>query len=117
MQEVAKLTNANRIRYLDGDEQIAPGIRVVLGGRHTPGSQVVVVTTSRGEAVICADAVDLYRNAEEGVIGTYVDLLPALLAIDRISTLASSPELIIPGHDPLVMKNFPNPIEGVVEIG
>ncbi len=117
MSEVMSLAYANRIRYLDGNEQVAPGIRVVLVGGHTPGSQAVVVATSKGEAVICADAMDLYQNMAEGVVGMYVDLMPALFALDKIRVLASSPELIIPGHDPLVMSKFPNPIDGVVEIG
>lgn len=117
MSEVMKLAYSNRIRYLDGDEEIAPGIRVVLVGGHTPGSQVVTVTTSRGEAVICADAIDRYQNLEAGIIGMSIDLMPALFALDTIRKLASSNELIVPGHDPTVMTRFRNPIEGVVEIG
>jgi glyoxylase-like metal-dependent hydrolase (beta-lactamase superfamily II) len=116
MAEVMKLAYDKRIRYLDGDEQIAPGIRVVLVGGHSPGSQVVVVTTRKGEAVICSDALDLYRNLEEGVVAPGADLLQGLLAWDRIKALASSPELIIPSHDPLVLKKFPNPFEGIAEI-
>jgi len=30
--------------------------------------------------------------------------------------LAAKPELIIPGHDPAVMTNFPNPVPGVAKI-
>jgi len=117
MSEVISLANENRIKYLDGDEQIAPGIRAIRVGGHTPGSQVVTVTTKIRNVVLCADAIDSYENLEKGVVGMYVDLVQALLAFDKIKTLASSLELIIPGHDPLVMKRFPNPVEGVVEIG
>lgn len=115
--QVVRLAYARRVRYLDGDVQIAPGVRVVLVGGHTPGLQVVVVTTSRGDAVICADAVGKYRNLEEGVVGHALNLVDSFLAWDKIRAAASSPELIIPGHDPLVMKKFPNPVDGVVEIG
>lgn len=117
LSEVRRLEREKRVRFLNGDEQIAPSIRVVLVGGHTPGSQVVVVTTEKGEAVICGDALDLYRNLEEGVVSIGADLLQALLAHDKIKALASSPELIIPSHDPLVLKRFPNPVEGVAEIG
>ena len=116
MAEVIELEHTKRIHYLDGDEQIAPGIRVVLVGGHTLGSQVVVVATQKGETVICSDAVDLYRNLDEGVVAPGVDLLQGLLALDKVRALASSPELIIPSHDPLVLKAFTNPIEGVAEI-
>lgn len=117
MAEMVKFAYSKRVRFLDGDEQIAPGLRVVLVGGHTPGSQVLVVTTSKGEAVVCADAIDRYENLEKAVVGQAMDLVPALFALDKIRALASSPELIIPGHEPQVMKRFPNPIEGVVEIG
>jgi glyoxylase-like metal-dependent hydrolase (beta-lactamase superfamily II) len=117
VSEIMSLEKENRIKYLDGDAQIAPGIKVVRVGGHTPGSQVVTVTTRKGEAVICADALDQYENLEKNVVGMYANLEQALLAFDRIKALASSPELIIPGHDPLVMKKFFNPFEKMVEIG
>lgn len=116
MAEVVRLAYAKRIHYLDGDEEIASGIRAVLVGGHTPGSQVVAVTTKKGEVVLCSDAVDLYRNLEEGVVAPGADLLQGLLAWDKIKSLASSPELIIPSHDPLVMERFPNPVKGIAEI-
>ena len=115
--EVISLAHAKRVRYLDGDEEIAPGIRVVLVGGHTAGSQAVVVTTNLGQAVICADVLQYYRQLEEGVVGLCLDVVQTLFAVDKLKSLTSSPELIIPGHDPLVMKKFPNPLEGVVEIG
>ncbi len=111
------LAYGKRVQYLDGDEQIAPGIRVLLLGGHTPGSQAVVVTTSRGEVVLCFDIMDFYRNLEEGVFGHSLNLMQSLSAWEKVKAVASSPELIIPGHDPLVMQRFPNPMDGVVEIG
>lgn len=114
--ELMNMADANRIHYLEGDEEIAPGIKAILIGGHTPGSQVVVVQTDKGNAVICSDGIDLYRNLDERVVGMYAQLLPALQALDRIKQLASLPELIIPGHDVLVLSRFPNPIEGVAEI-
>ncbi len=116
MAVVVNLAYAGRVHFLDGDEQIAPGIKAVLVGGHTPGSQIVVVSTRKGSAVIAGDAADLYRNLEARVIGQASELLPALFALDKITSLASSPDLIIPGHEPLVMSRFPNPVEGVVEI-
>ena len=116
MAEVVRLAYAKRIHYLDGDEKIANGIRAVLVGGHTPGSQVVVVSTKKGEVVICSDALDLYRNLEECVVAPGANLLEGLLAWDKIKLLASSPELIIPSHDPLVLERFPNPFEGIAQI-
>jgi glyoxylase-like metal-dependent hydrolase (beta-lactamase superfamily II) len=116
MSEVMRLVYGKRIRYLDGDAQIASGVRVVLVGGHTPGSQVVKVTTKKGEVVLCGDTIDFYRNLDEGIPGLGVDLLQTLLAWQKVRALASSPEFLIPGHDPLLLKKFPNPSEGIVEI-
>jgi hypothetical protein len=40
-----------------------------------------------------------------------------LRAQDRMQQLAFSPGLIIPGHDPAVMANFPNPVPGIAKVG
>jgi glyoxylase-like metal-dependent hydrolase (beta-lactamase superfamily II) len=116
MSEVMTLAYAKRIQYLDGDAEIAPGVRAVLIGGHTPGSQAVVVSTSKGNAVICGDSIDLYRTMDDKVNGMAIDLLQALLGVEKIQALASSPELIVPAHDPLVLERFPSSIEGVAEI-
>ncbi|MFC2065630.1 N-acyl homoserine lactonase family protein [Chloroflexota bacterium] len=116
MVEVVKLGYEKRICYLDGDEEILPGIRLVLVGGHSPGLQVVVVKTSKGDVVIGTDTMDLYRNMEEEVAHPMVDLAQGLLVWDKLKKLASSPELILPGHDCLIMDRFPNPVEGIAEI-
>ncbi len=116
MPDLVSLAYAKRVRYLDGNAEIAPGIRAVLIGGHTPGSQAVVVATSKGDAVICGDSIDLYRTMDDKVCGMTSDLLNSLFGVEKIMALASSPELIVPAHDPLVMQRFPNPVEGVAEI-
>jgi glyoxylase-like metal-dependent hydrolase (beta-lactamase superfamily II) len=116
ISNIISLAYNKRVKYLDGDTEIAPGIRSVLIGGHTPGSQAVVVSTNKGEAVICGDAVDLYRNLEEVMCGPAADMLEALSGIDKIKAISSSPDLIIPSHDPLVLERFPSSIEGVAEI-
>ncbi len=116
MSDVINLAYAKRIKFMDGDEQIAPGIKAVLVGGHTPGSQIVTVTTKKGEVVLCCDALDRYQQYTSRVIGGPADMLLSLFALDTIKKLASSEDLIVPGHEPLVMKRFPNPFEGVCEI-
>ena len=45
-----------------------------------------------------------------------LDLPTALLAFDRMRSLASSPELLVPGHDPAIMDRFPSVAPGVAEV-
>jgi glyoxylase-like metal-dependent hydrolase (beta-lactamase superfamily II) len=116
MPAVMGLAYNNRIRYLDGDEQIAPGIRAVLIGGHTPGNQVIVVSTQKGDIVLCSDAMFLYANMKEESAGIPANLLDALLGFERLKKLTSSPDNLIPGHDPLIVDRFPSSIENVIEI-
>ncbi len=44
------------IRHIDGDHQVAPGVRIVSTPGHTPGHQSVVVDSDEGRLVICAQA-------------------------------------------------------------
>jgi glyoxylase-like metal-dependent hydrolase (beta-lactamase superfamily II) len=116
--EVVRLNYSGRVRPVDCDEEIAPGLSLVLVGAHTPGSQIVAVETSKGTAVICGDLVDLYRNIEENIHGGLTfDVLQCYTAFEKVKRLASSPDLIIPGHDPLIMERFPKVADGVIRIG
>ena len=111
---------ASRIggRLVDGDDQeIIPGIRCYIGGKHTRESQYCSVKTDGGTAVFTSDNVYLYENLEKHApIAQTLDAASNLKAQDRIRTLASDPRLIVPGHDPLVFEKFPAVSPGVVRI-
>ena len=57
-----------RFELIDGDAQIAEGVRVVATPGHTAGHQSVIVDTPDGEAVMIGDAAftaDIYRERDE----------------------------------------------------
>ncbi|HSP09470.1 MAG TPA: N-acyl homoserine lactonase family protein [Candidatus Dormibacteraeota bacterium] len=57
-----------RFELLDGDAEIAEGVRVVATPGHTVGHQSVFVDTPNGSAVMIGDAAytsDIYRQVEE----------------------------------------------------
>jgi N-acyl homoserine lactone hydrolase len=57
-----------RFELLDGDAEIAPGVRVVATPGHTVGHQSVLVETEGGAAVMIGDAAytaDIYREADK----------------------------------------------------
>lgn len=116
VEELVGLAYQGRVHYLDGDAEIVPGVGVVLLGGHTPGLQAVVVNTAQGRVVLCGDAADFYLNLEHDVMGLALDIPTALLAFDRMRDLASSPELLVPGHDPALLKRFPSAVPGVAEV-
>ena len=110
-EDVVSLVRHNfdgRVRFVDGSEEIVPGVAVHRVGGHAPGLQVATVETARGRVVVASDAAHFYANIEEDRPFSIVTNLPEMYgAFDIIRKLAPSPEHIIPGHDPLVMERYP----------
>ena len=103
-----------RLRFVDGDEEIVPGIEVYKTGGHSAGLQMVRIRTARGRVVLASDAAHFYRNIDEDRPFSIVTDLPRMYdAFDLARSLANSPTLIVPGHDPLVMERFPTAREGL----
>jgi len=107
-----------RVRFHDGDTQLAAGISLHLIGGHTMGLQVVRVATRRGSLVLASDASHFYANMEQGrpfpIVWSVADMMDGY---ELMRSLAASPEHIIPGHDPQVMQRYPAPegsLQGVV---
>jgi glyoxylase-like metal-dependent hydrolase (beta-lactamase superfamily II) len=115
---LASLLAAGRVGLIDGDaREILPGITGYTGGKHTYASQYVGVSSSAGIIVLASDNAYLYENLEKHLpIAQTLDAASNLAAQDRMATLAASPSLIIPGHDPAVFERFPKPGNGVARI-
>ena len=115
---LVKLNTQGRVGMVDGDaKEILPGITCYTGGRHTYASQYVGVSTAAGTVVLASDNMYLYENLEKHVpIAETLDAASNLRAQDRMKQIASSPGLIIPGHDPAVIAKFPNVAPGIAKI-
>jgi glyoxylase-like metal-dependent hydrolase (beta-lactamase superfamily II) len=115
---LVRLNTEGRVRLVRGDDQEAiEGIRFYTGGRHTYASQYVSVNTKAGTAIVASDNCYLYENLDKRVpIAQTLDAASNLKAQDRMKQLASSPRLIVPGHDPAVFTRFPAPGNGVAKI-
>ena len=120
LPDILSIVSANyegRVKFHDGDAQIVPGVRVHKVAGHTAGMQCVSVETTRGTAVLTSDASHYYANIDEGnSFNTFVDLAGVYRGYDRIKELASSPDLILPGHDPLVMQRLKSAGPDIVEL-
>ncbi len=115
---LVKVNTQGRLHLIDGDAQEPiPGIACFLGGRHTFASQYLTVKTARGTVVLASDNVYLYENLEKRApIAQTLDTGSNLRAQARILSLASDPRLIVPGHDPEVLKRFKEVAPGIVAI-
>jgi glyoxylase-like metal-dependent hydrolase (beta-lactamase superfamily II) len=99
---------SGRLRLLDGEFSVVPGITLHHLGGHTQGLQVVRVNTAAGHVVLASDASHFYENIGSDRPYSIVDHLPSMYrAFDRIRELADAEELIVPGHDPAVLERFP----------
>jgi glyoxylase-like metal-dependent hydrolase (beta-lactamase superfamily II) len=96
-----------RVRFHDGDAELAPGLSLHKIGGHTRGLQVVRVHTRVGWIVLASDASHLYANmGESRPFPIVYDVGRMLEGYRRLRELADAPELIVPGHDPLVMRRY-----------
>src|SRR5262249_55027973 len=93
-QNVGALTNlvplnyGGRIKIIEGEHQVLPGLRVHRVGGHTAGLQIVSVETSRGRVVLTSDAAHFYRNVERYQPTQIITNLPEMLAgFDTINAL------------------------------
>jgi len=106
---VRKVYN-RRVQFHDGDVELAPGLSLHKLGGHTRGLQVVRVFTRRGWLVLASDASHLYANMQQERPFPAVDSVPDMLEGFRtLRRLADSANHIIPGHDPLVISQYPSP--------
>ena len=106
-----------RIAYVDGVCELAPGVVVHHVGGHTTGLQIVRVWTREGWVVLASDASHYYANYEQARPFPIVHHVGEMLdAYDTLRELAAGPELIIPGHDPAVMERFSAPFAGAQDI-
>ncbi len=118
MVEIIRRLYEDRVRFVAGDAEFAPGIELFLIGGHTMGIQAVRVLTKRGWVMLASDASHFYDNvlgmAPYPIVFSVGDMLDGF---EKLLRLAETRRHVIPGHDPLVMAHYPAPtpeLEGAV---
>ena len=87
-----------RIKVINGDHQLMPGLRLLLLPGHTPGIMGAAVDTTAGRYVITSDAVPTFENWRDGIPpGWYVDLRDCYETFGRIREFTD--DLVLPAHD------------------
>jgi glyoxylase-like metal-dependent hydrolase (beta-lactamase superfamily II) len=107
---MVRLVYGAQVQFHDGDAEIVPGITVHHVGGHTHGLQVVRVWTRVGWVVLASDAAHYLANMTSGrPFPIVADVMQMIAGWERLQKLASRPEYIVPGHDPLVMVLYSEP--------
>ncbi|QDG76118.1 N-acyl homoserine lactonase family protein [Labrenzia sp. PHM005] len=106
--EAVKRLYSGRLVFHNGSSEVREGILVHRIGGHSKGLQAVQVMTASGWLCLASDASHFYENfLEEKPFPIVADLKEMLDGFRTIQTLASSVDLVVPGHDPLVRELFP----------
>jgi glyoxylase-like metal-dependent hydrolase (beta-lactamase superfamily II) len=94
-----------RFELLDGDTEIADGIRVIATPGHTPGHQSVLVETAGGRYCVAGDAVMWHENLARRIPpGVHTSMLECMASLDKIARLADH---VLPGHEPTLFAQRP----------
>ncbi|MFI5913276.1 N-acyl homoserine lactonase family protein [Dactylosporangium sp. NPDC051541] len=108
-EELAYLRQAERegrVRTFAGSLDLAPGVRVLQVGGHTPGQSVVLVDTDAGTVLLASDSVHYYEELERSMPFTQVaSLVDMYAAFERIRAMREVRHLV-PGHDPDTLGRF-----------
>ncbi|WGF88112.1 hypothetical protein [Marinivivus vitaminiproducens] len=102
------------------DSSLFPDLSLHWVGGRTAGLQVVRARTARSFVALDSDAAHYYENLISRrpypLIETMQDILDGF---DRVEALADSASHIVPGHDPLVLSQYPLAapgLDGVVRV-
>jgi glyoxylase-like metal-dependent hydrolase (beta-lactamase superfamily II) len=117
--EIVKRNTLGRVTLVRGEDEVSiSGVAFHIGGKHTWQSQYVSVQTPSGRTVVLAsDNVYLYENLDtHKPIAQTLDAASNVRAQDRMRSLASSLQLIVPGHDPAVFERFTRINDRIVKI-
>jgi len=107
-----------RLRLVAGDSvEILPGIRAFTGSKHAYESQDLLIDTGAEKVLLASDDAWFYYNLEKGLsVPLTFDQGAYIRQMRKMKALVSDPELVIPGHDELVLAKFPQVARGVVRI-
>lgn len=115
--ELAHLRDAaarGTVTFFQGSLNVAPGVRIVEIGGHTPGQSIVFVETSEGTVLLASDAVHYYEEYQRDMVFTSVaDIVEMYDSFAHIRDLEASGAVahVVSGHDPSTLERF-TPVEG-----
>lgn len=105
-----------------GEQDIAPGVRVFEAFGHSPGHQCVEVDTNAGSYIICGDAMFTLNSLREipeihydiTPPGRFFNIVESWKSIQTIKARAKSPDFILPCHETsLLDRTLETPVLGL----
>ena len=107
--DILPLAHSGRVKLVEGDVELFPGLKVVRVGGHSPGLQVVVVESEGMRAYYLSDLAPFLAHLRPTWLAAY-DLDPSAVLREKQRLLAEAEEsrsLILLGHEPLHPSGVP----------
>lgn len=92
---------------LVGDDEVAPGVSTFFLGCHSADSQGIAINTEKGRVVLSGDVAYMFENLEQDRPIRAEDIEACRQALQ---VLRSRGDIVLPGHDPLILERFPGGI-------
>ncbi len=114
---LADMEGTRRLKLISGDQKIMPGIELLLTPGHTPALQSVAVNTQKGTAVVASDCAHIARSFKEEIPSALICDLPGWMrSFDKLKAKASSIDLLFPGHDAALLRDYPKVAEDITRL-
>lgn len=112
-----EIEDSGRLNLIDGDQQILPGVECLLAPGHSIALQAVAVSTAKGIAILGSDCGHFFRNFhEDWPSALIIDMVAWMRSFEKLKSRVSSPDLLFPGHDPLMTHDYPKVAPGITKL-
>lgn len=116
-KNLSDIENSGRLKLIDGDQQILPGVECILAPGHSIALQAVAVNTVQGTSILGSDCAHFFKNYQHNWPSALIaDMVGWMQSFKKLKQKVSSPELLFPGHDPLMSQNYPEIEEGITRL-
>jgi glyoxylase-like metal-dependent hydrolase (beta-lactamase superfamily II) len=103
ISEIARADAQGRVLFFDDEAEVAPGVRVIRVGGHTPGQSMVLVDTAEGGVLLTSDVVHYAEELERDLLFVHIDSVPDMYrGLDRVRDALRDGQAAcaVVGHDP-----------------
>ncbi len=112
-----QIKSQGRLRLVEADGEILPGLEALAAPGHSPGIMALAAATAKGTAVMGSDCGHTFANYAQEWPSIFICDLPAWVrSWDKLKAKASSLELLFPGHDVALSRNYPEVAPGVTRL-
>jgi glyoxylase-like metal-dependent hydrolase (beta-lactamase superfamily II) len=116
--QLENLRGSDRLTLIDGDQQVLPGIEVLLTPGHTPALQSVAVQTAKGLAILTSDCAHVHRSFEIDLPSSIIVDLPGWMhSYSKLrEKVGGNLAMLFPGHDKDMLLAYPLIAEDVTQL-